>query len=430
MKKTLLASLTVLAVTPTAGTALDLNIATVDNSHMITMQELAPEFEAANPDIKLNWITLEEDVMRERITKDIAKKGGQFDIMTIGMYEAPIWGEKGWLHELSPDDVDDILPAIRSGLSHNDKLYASPFFGESSMIMYRKDLVAAAGMEITDNPNWGHISDVAAAIHRPDDGIYGICLRGKPGWADNVALITTVANSFGARWFDEDWQPQLQSPEWHAAVQFYIDLLNNYGPPDSTANSYNELLALYNEGKCGMWIDTTVAASSITDPETSKVHDKVAFAQSPIAVTQRGVNWLWAWALGVPAGTHKADAAKTFINWATSKEYIELVAEKKGWGSVPTGTRESTYVNPEFRAVASFAEAEMTAIKSADPENSTFKPSPYIGVQFASIPEFQVIGVVASQQLSAALAGNTSVPEALEAIQRVADDEMRKAGYY
>ncbi len=422
----LLASGTVAAET-------SLTIATVNNGHMIEMQKLSTHFEDANPDIKLNWVTLEEAVLRQRVTTDIAAKGGQFDIMTIGMYEAPIWGEKGWLNEFQPDeayDLDDVLPAMRNGLSHDGKLYAAPFYGESSMIMYRKDLVEAAGMELNDRPTWGHIRDLAEAMHSPDDGVYGICLRGKPGWGDNMAFMTAMANSFGARWFDESWKPQLNTAAWEHAVETYVDLLNNFGPPGSSSNSFNEILALINEGKCGMWIDATIAASFVSDPSQSKVADKIAFAQSPVAVTDRGANWLWAWALAVPAGSQKTEAATKFISWATSKEYIELVGVTNGWASIPTGTRASTYANKNFTDAAIFAEAELTAIESADPENSTLLPTPYVGVQFAAIPEFQAIGIATGQQISAALAGNISVREALANAQKSADREMRKSGYY
>lgn len=417
----------------TALSAGELTIATVNNGHMIVMQELSGAFEEANPDISLNWVTLEEGVLRQRVTTDIATKGGQFDVMTIGMYEAPIWGARGWLESLEFDaayDVDDILPAMRGGLSDDGNLYAAPFYGESSMIMYRKDLLDAAGMEMPDRPTWGHIQDAAAAMTDKDNGVYGICLRGKPGWGDNMAFLTTMANSFGASWFDEEWKPQLDSAAWSHAVNFYVDLMNNYGPPGSSSNSFNEILALFNEGKCGMWIDATIAASFVTDPAQSKVAADVAFAQSPVAITDRGANWLWAWALAVPAGTAQSDDAQKFIAWATSKEYVELVAENKGWASVPTGTRASTYANSNFTDAAVFAEAELAAIMSADPSNSSQNPTPYVGVQFAAIPEFQAIGIAVGQQMSAALAGNITVEEALEAAQEAADREMRKAGYY
>lgn len=421
------------ALTFSAASAGELTIATVNNGHMIEMQKLTPDFEKANPGITLKWVTLDEGTLRQRVTTDISTKGGQFDVMTIGMYEAPIWGKRGWLEELkfsAEYDVDDILPAMRNGLSAEGKLYAAPFYGESSMIMYRKDLLDAAGMTMPDNPSWGHVADAAAAMTDKANGVYGICLRGKPGWGDNMAFLTTMVNSFGGRWFDENWKPQLDTPAWNHAVSFYVDLLTKYGPPGSSANSFNEILALINEGKCGMWIDATIAASFVSDPKQSKVADKIAFAQSPIAVTKRGANWLWAWALGIPAGTKQSADAKTFIEWATSKEYIELVASKNGWASVPTGTRASTYANKNFTDAAVFASAELKAIKSADPENSTQDPTPYTGVQFAAIPEFQAIGIAVGQQMSAALAGKSTVTEALAAAQTAADREMKKGGYY
>ncbi|MET3131166.1 sorbitol/mannitol transport system substrate-binding protein [Oxalobacteraceae bacterium GrIS 1.11] len=413
--------------------ATDLVIATVNNAHMIEMQKLGKFFEQANPDIKLKWVTLDEGVLRQRVSSDIAAKGGQFDLMTIGMYETPIWARKNWLLPIKPDaayDVEDLLPTIRAGLSLNGVLYAAPFYGESSMIMYRSDLLKKAGMTIEDRPTWAHIRAVAAKINDPANGVYGICLRGKPGWGDNMALITTMANSYGGQLFDIKWQPQFTSKPWKDAVAMYVDLLKNFGPPDSASNGFNEILALYNEGKCGIWIDATIAASFITDPKQSKVADKVGFAQAPITVTERGANWLWAWALAIPVSSKHPEAAQKFINWATSREYIKLVASDTSWANVPTGTRKSTYLTPEFVKAAKFAGAEGKAISSARPNHSTLPPSQYIGVQFAAIPEFQVIGVVAGQQMAAALQGKITIEKALDITQQAADHEMRKGAYY
>ena len=416
-----------------AQAATELVVATVNNGHMIEMQKLTKHFESANPGITVKWVTLEEGVLRQRVTTDIATKGGQFDIMTIGMYETPIWGKKGWLQELKTDaayDADDLLPAMRDGLSVDGKMFAVPFYGESSMLMYRKDLTDKAGITIPNNPTWDLVRETAAKIHDPANGVYGICLRGKPGWGDNAAFLTTVVNTYGGQWFDMDWKPQLESKPWQDAIGMYVDLLTNYGPPGSENNSFNEILALYNEGKCGMWIDATIAASFITDPKQSKVADKVAFAQAPTQVTPKGANWLWAWALAIPAGSQKVDAATKFVTWASSKEYIELVAKTNGWASVPTGTRKSTYANPNFVKAARFADAEKAAIDSANPADSTLPKSPYIGVQFAAIPEFQAIGTAVGQELTAALAGKKSVAAALKAGQVQAERQMKKGGYY
>ena len=425
-----------LALTVCGGAAqaqTELVIATVNNGHMIEMQKLSKNFEQANPDIKLKWVTLEEGVLRQRVTTDIATKGGQFDVMTIGLYEAPIWGKKGWLQELKTDaayDVDDLLPAVRNGLSIDGKLFAAPFYGESSMLMYRKDLADKAGVQVPERPTWPQIKDLAAKMHDPKNGVYGICLRGKPGWGDNMAFITTLVNTFGGQWFDLQWKPQLESKPWKDAITFYVDLLKNYGPPGSSSNSFNEILALTNSGKCGMWIDATIAASFVSDPKQSKVAEHMAFAQAPTMNTPKGANWLWSWNLAIPAGSKKVDAAQKFITWSTSKDYIQLVAKTNGWANVPTGTRKSTYASADFQKAARFAAAEKTAIDSANPNDSTLPKSPYVGVQFAAIPEFQAIGIAVGQQMSAALAGKTTVDAALKASQVTAEREMKKGGYY
>lgn len=416
-----------------AASAAELTIATVNNGHMITMQKLAPEFLAENPAITLNWVTFNEGELREQVTTDITEGNGQFDVMTIGMYEAPIWGERGWLAPLEFSEeyqVRDLLPAIRDGLSYDGNLYAAPFYGESSMIMYRSDLMRDAGIDFGSNPTWDQVIAAAEAMTDPSTGTYGICLRGKPGWGDNMAFLTTMANSYGAQLFAEDWRPTLDTEEWKTAVSLYIDTLTKYGPPGSEGNSFNEILSLFNEGRCGMWIDATIAASFITDPEQSQVADNVDFAQAPSGVTSKGANWLWAWALAVPAGSNAPEEATRFIEWATSQAYIELVGEKQGWGQVPTGTRQSTYRNAQFQEAALFADAELNAILSADPTDSTLNPSPYVGVQFASIPEFADIGGYMGEQMTAALRGDLTVDEALENAQAYAEEVMQQAGYF
>ena len=403
----------------------ELTIAIVNNGHMINMQKVAEAY-TADTGVTLNWVSLEEGVLREQVTSDTATGGGQYDIINIGMQEAPIWGAAGWIEPLefgAEYDVDDMLPAMRNGLSHEGTLYAAPFYGESSMVMYRKDLTEAAGITIADNDTWDNVKAAAAAMHDPDNGVYGACLRGKPGWGDNMAFVTTVVNSFGGAWFDADMRPALESDEWKAAINFYVDLLGNYGPPGSEGNSFNEILALYNEDKCGMWIDATIAASFLEN-------DNVAYAQSPNAGNPVGANWLWAWAMAVPTGSPNSEAAHDFIEWATSKAYIQAVGNHPdfGWGSVPTGTRASTYAIPEFQAVAKFAAAEMAAIESAAPAATDIKP--YVGVQFAAIPEFPEVGSAVAQEIAAALSGAKSVDEALAASQAAADAIMSEAGYY
>ncbi|MEM6890459.1 MAG: sugar ABC transporter substrate-binding protein [Pseudomonadota bacterium] len=431
LKNALCAATAMSLIAMTGASAETITIATVNNGDMIRMQGLTADF-TEKTGHEVEWVTLEENVLRQRVTTDITTKGGAFDLMTIGMYEAPIWGANGWLvplDDLSEGyDVDDILPAMAGGLSHDGTLFAAPFYGESSMIMYRTDLMANAGLEMPDAPTWEFIREAAAAMTDRENEINGICLRGKAGWGEGGAFITAMSNSFGARWFDMDWNAQFDTQPWADTLNFYVGMMNESGPSGYATNGFNENLSLFQQGKCGMWIDATVAASFVTNPDDSNVADSVGFALAPDNGLGKRSNWLWAWALGIPAGTQKEAAAKEFIEWSTSKEYIELVAENEGWANVPPGARKSLYENPNYQEVP-FAQMTLDSILSADPNNSTVEESPYVGIQFAAIPEFAGIATEVSQEFSAVYAGQQTVEEALEKAQAITNEAMEAAGY-
>ena len=431
--KTLLLSACSAVVFAGLAQAETLTIATVNNTDMIRMQGLTEDFTKANPDIQLEWVTLEENVLRERVTTDIATKGGQYDVMTIGNYEVPIWAKQGWLlplDKLGADyDVDDLLPSIRGGLSVDGKLFAAPFYGESAMIMYRTDLMEKAGLKMPDTPTWDFIADAARKMTDRTAGINGICLRGKAGWGENMAFLTAMSNAYGASWFDENWKPQFDQPEWKKTLETYVSLMKDAGPDGASSNGFNENLTLFQQGKCGMWIDATVAASVVSNPADSQVADKVGYAIFPDTGNGNHGNWLWSWNLAIPTSSTKADAAQKFLSWATGKHYTELVASKEGWAKVPPGTRTSLYTNEEYKKAASFAEPTLAAMNAADITKPSVKPVPYTGGQFVAIPEFQGLGTTVGQLFSAVLAGQSSVDDALAQAQTTAVREMTRAGY-
>jgi sorbitol/mannitol transport system substrate-binding protein len=433
LKTLLLGACSALALSGLAS-AETLTIATVNNGDMIRMQGLTKEFTDKNPDIQIEWVTLEENVLRERVTTDIATNGGQYDIMTIGNYEVPIWAKQGWLLPLEKlgdkYDVNDMLPSIRGGLTVEGKLYAAPFYGESAMIMYRKDLFEKAGLKMPENPTWEFIGDAARKITDRKGDVNGICLRGKAGWGENMAFITALTNSFGGRWFDENWKPQFDQPEWKNSLQFYVDLMKDAGPSGAASNGFNENLTLFQQGKCGMWIDATVAASFVSNPKDSKVADKVGYALFPThGELKNHGNWLWSWNLAIPKSSQKAESAEKFIAWATSKDYSDLVASKEGWANVPPGTRTSLYKNADYEKAAPFAKTTLAAMNAADITKPTVKPVPYTGGQFVAIPEFQSLGTTVGQLFSAVVAGQSSVDDALAGAQSTATREMTRAGY-
>ena len=358
-------------------------------------------------------------------------KTGQFDVVTIGNYEVPIWAKQGWLTEIKPDaayDVNDILPSVRDSLTADGKLYALPFYAESVMTYYRKDLFQKAGLTMPDAPTYDQIRQFADRITDKTNQVYGICLRGKPGWGENMAYVSSLANTFGAQWFDMSWKPTLTSDAWKATLNWYVSALKADGPPGATSNGFNENLALFASGHCGIWIDSTVAGGLLFDPKQSQVADKVGFAPAPKGPYGKGPTWLWSWSLAVPVSSHQSADAQTFITWATSKDYVKLVAAQKGWVAVPAGTRASTYAAPEYAKAAPFASFVLNAIKTADPNGPTAQPRPYTGAQFVGIPEFQAIGTQVGQTVAATLSDQMTVDQALTSAQTSITRALRQSG--
>ena len=418
-----------------AALSAEITVANVNNADMITLQELSTEWEDKTGH-KVNWVTLEENVLRQRVTTDIATGGGSFDIMLIGAYETPMWGAKGWLEPLdefandASYDLEDIFPLVRDGLSANGSLYAVPLYSETSFTFYRTDLFRIAGIPVpTEQITYTEFAEMVAKLHDPENGVYGTCQRGKAGWGENMAFVGTVANAFGARWFDEGWNPQLDSPEWHAAVNYYVNLMQNYGPPGASSNGHNENRALFANAKCATWVDATSAAGYQRNKDTSKVSSVTDFFQAPKQATSKGTGWFWSWAMAIPSSSQEVDVAKDFLKWATSKEYFQKVGATKGWVAVPSGARKSIEEDSRRLAAAPFAKGIVDAILSVDPTDPSLLPVPYTGVQYVAIPEFQGIGNYVGQQVAAALAGKQSVDEALENSQQFAEREMKKAGY-
>jgi sorbitol/mannitol transport system substrate-binding protein len=408
-------------------------VAIVANPQMRDIQELSSEFKKEHPDIEVRFVTLPENEARARITQDVATKAGQFDVVMIGTYEAPIWGRNDWLTDLNSYakkdaayDVDDLMPAVRKGLSDDGKLYAVPFYGESSFLMYRKDLFEQAGLTMPERPTWTEVAEFARKLKTPDRA--GICLRGLPGWGEQLAPLDTVINTFGGRWYDMDWNAQLTAPATAKAVKFYLDLIEQAGEKGAPNAGFSECLTAYTQGQAAMWYDATVAAGSLEDPKVSEVVGKNGYAPAPVMETDWS-GWLWAWSLAIPKTAKDPDAAWKFVSWATSKEYIRLVGERLGWERVPPGSRLSTYEIPEFVAASKGAAGvTLDALKTIDPTKATKERVPYTGIQYVQIPEFQDLGTSVSQQFAAVLAGNKSVDDALEAAQKEAED-VAEDGY-
>jgi sorbitol/mannitol transport system substrate-binding protein len=413
-----------------SGGGKSINVLMVGNPQMEDIAKLTKSTFTKDTGIKVNFTVLPENELRDKVTQDIATKAGQYDVATIGAYEVPIWYKNGWLHELgsyadkdaSFDKADLLKPMVQSLSGSDGKLYALPFYGESSMLMYNKDVMTAKGITVPEHPTWQQVADIAAKADGAEPGMKGICLRGLPGWGELGAPLTTVVNTFGGTWFTKDWKAQVNSAAFKKATDFYVNLVKQHGEAGASQSGFTECLNALSQKKVAMWYDATSAAGSLEDPASSKIAGHVGYAYAPTVETKSS-GWLWSWAWAMPKTTKNADAASKFMLWASSKKYEKLVGEKLGWARVPAGKRASTYTIPEYqKAAASFGDITLKSIEGADPTNPGVQPRPTVGVQFVAISEFQDLGTKVTQEISAAIAGKTSVDKALDDGQKLAED--------
>ncbi|MDT0546441.1 MULTISPECIES: sugar ABC transporter substrate-binding protein [Streptomyces] len=405
-----------------------INVLMVNNPQMMDLQKLTAKHFTAETGIRVNFTVMPENDVRDKISQDFSNQAGQYDVATISNFEVPFYAKNGWLLPLddhvSDDrafDQKDILPSMRQSLTADDgKLYAQPFYGESSFLMYRKDIFAEKKLKMPERPTWEQVADLAAKVDGARKGMKGICLRGLPGWGELMAPLTTVVNTFGGTWFTKDWKARLDSPEFTAATNFYVDLVREHGEAGAAQSGFAECLNNLTQGKTAMWYDATSAAGSL-ESDKSPVRGKIGYVQAPVVKTKSS-GWLYTWAWGVQKATRNSDNAWKFVSWASSKKYEELVGRTLGWSNVPAGKRTSTYANAEYQqAAGTFSEVTRQSITSADPRDPGVQPRPTIGIQFVDIPEFSDLGTKVAQEISAAIAGKQSVESALQKSQKLAE---------
>ncbi|MGW1891784.1 ABC transporter substrate-binding protein [Streptomyces sp. NPDC002004] len=405
-----------------------INVLMVNNPQMIQLQKLTAAHFTRATGIKVNFTVLPENDVRDKISQDFANQAGQYDVATLSNYEIPIYARNGWLHEMDSYvrkdrafDQQDVLAPVRASLTgDDDKVYGEPFYGESSFLMYRKDVFAQKHLRMPAHPTWQQVARLAARADGARPGMKGICLRGLPGWGELAAPLTTVVNTFGGTWFDKGWKARLTSPEFERATRFYVDLVRRHGESGAAQSGYAECLNDLTQGKTAMWYDATAAAGSLESAH-SPVRGKIGYVPAPVERT-RSSGWLYTWAWGMQKASRNPDKAWKFVSWASSKQYEELVGERVGWADVPAGKRASTYANPAYRKqAAAFEDVTRAAIAGARPRDPGVQPRPAPGIQFVGIPEFTDLGTKVSQEISAAIAGRQSVPTALRKSQRLAE---------
>jgi sorbitol/mannitol transport system substrate-binding protein len=414
-----------------------ISVAIVANGQMQDIARLTPSLFTAKSGIKVKYTILDEGKLRQVTTRDVGSGGKAFDAVMIGPYEAPQFGTAKLLKDLTSmakaDKAyryNDLIPAVRNALSAKGHMYASPFYGESSFLMYRKDILAKKGIKMPLHPTWQQVASIARKINT--SSMAGICLRGKPGWGDLGAAFTTVLNTFGGTWWSakangKPDKAQVDQPAFKSALDFYATLVQDAGEKDAANSSYNECLTQYQAGKVAMWYDATVAAGFL-EAKDSPVKGKNGYAFAPHFKTP-STGWLWTWALAIPKSSPDPTDAWKYIAWATGPQYLKAAGPrvKGGWAAIPPGTRVSTYRIPQYKAAAkAFAAITLSAMKAAPINNpGTTKRPGLPGVQYVGIPEFQDVGNRCTQLFSAVIAGSLKDTTALSQCQQIASQAIR-----
>ena len=405
-----------------------INVLMVNNPQMVDLQQLTADNFTAKTGIKVNFTVLPENDVRDKISQEFTSQAGQYDVASLSNFEIPIYAKAKWISPLdgfiakdTAFDQADILKPMQVSLSSGGKVYGEPFYGESSFLMYRKDVMQEKGLTMPARPTWQQVADIAAKLDNARPGMAGICLRGQPGWGQIFAPLTTLVNTFGGTWFEKDWTPKVNAPEFKEAVNFYVNLVRAHGENGAPQAGFTECLNNLTQGSVAMWYDATSAAGSL-EAKDSPVRGKIGYAAAPVVKTESS-GWLYAWSWSIQAASTKQENAWKFISWASGKDYEQLVGDKLGWSRVPAGKRASTYDNPAYlKEAGAFAAPTKAAIEAADPANPGVQPRPALGIQFVDIPEFPDLGTQVSQDVSSAIAGKTTVDEALDKGQGLAQD--------
>jgi sorbitol/mannitol transport system substrate-binding protein len=392
--------------------------------------------------VTVNVAVLPENDLRQKLTTEASTGGTTYDIFVFGPYEAQTWAKNKWLEDMEPyfkaqtperlswyDRPDQIQGMVHS-LAVDGKSYAMPFYGESSFIMYNKELFAAKGLTMPDHPTWDQIYDLAKKIHDPAKGIVGMTMRGAPGWGMSGAPFVTMVNAFGGQFYDMKWKATVDTPEQRAAWQMYKNILRDAGQQDILAYTYNECIALMKSGKCGIYYDATSIAPPLESAD-SPVKGKVGYAFAPREKLQKNTAWLWNWAMGLNPKSSEANkkAAFDFILWATSKDYIKMSLEMDPSGaSTPPASRSSTYKLPAY-AVVPYAKMTLETLQTMDFNHPTLNPAPYVGLQYIAIPEFADIGTKMTQNLADYVVDKISLDQAIKNTQQVFDQAAKDGGY-
>ncbi len=395
-----------------------------DHSATRVMQQLLPEFEAKTG-IKVNLVILPFSAMKEKQLIELTSRSSTYDVIGLDYRDVAGYGEAGWMVDLNPYisgktadpnlKLDDFLPTALQGLRWKGKLNGFPFYVESTMLMHRKDLYEQYGLSVPET--WDQLYQNALKLNLDTDNdgnadFYGFTIRGRRAVGYNDYIWNGFLKSYGGSYFDKSWKPVFNSQAGVQALEMYVKLLKDCGPPDAPTQGYEEVMQTMMQGKTAQVIDATMLGAWLEDPKQSKVVGLNGWAFVPKGTARRG-NSFFLMGVGIPAFSKKQEAAYKFIEWATSNGIQKRQIDQGAYM-----TRSSIVQSDEFRKAWPFADIMLQSLADSELDYTPI------------LPEWAEVAEQVSIAVSSALIGEKPPKAALDEAAANVDGIMKKAGYY
>ncbi|MGO4388680.1 sugar ABC transporter substrate-binding protein [Microvirga sp. 2YAF29] len=273
-----------------------------------------PEFEKQSG-IKVNAESLQESQLTTKLTTEFATSSSSVDVfMTRPLQDGKLFAKNKWYEPLAGYDFSDYPANTVSIVTYDGKPNIVPLVTEWQVLFYRKDLLDAAGIKVPTN-----FDELAAAAEKLNTGgVAGFASRGKGAAA--VTQLSSYIYNFGGQYLDKG-VAVFDSKEAVDGIRYYGKIVGSYGPRGVTSMSWENILPLFQAGRVAMWTDASVFYGQIIDPaKTSLGADKVGIAKFPAGPKTNSPFYVSSWGIAMASQSKKKDLAKTFLEWATSKE--------------------------------------------------------------------------------------------------------------
>ena len=362
--------------------------------------------------------------IRQKAVLDLSSKTGTWathaaDPMYYDLYVANGWIDPldGYLGDAQITDNDwfryeDILAGWRGATSVGGTPFGIPFDGEATIQVYRKDVFDELGLKAAET--FDEFTANAAAAHDPDNRLWGAALRGFRGAGQNMYIYPSIFRAFGGEWFDAAGKMVVNSPEAIAALDWYVNLLNNYAPPGVENWNWPDIADAFSQGTVASYIDAHGTAAVITNPEKSKVIGKIGFARWPKGPSGKRVTSIWNWSFPINGALPEKEKTATwlFIQWAASQETQVATSHAFPGAYKRTGAnRTSVWEIGEYRAVLEAAgDNYIPAATESFAEDTDVEWRP-------RLPQWPAVGDTLATAIQASLVGQASVTDALNEAQ-------------